>query len=52
MTANRLHALALADSGQAAALSLESVSVCFGAWLYPAHAAEPHTVEIEAIEVE
>ena len=31
---------------------IAGVSVCFGAWLYPAHAAEPHTVEIEAIEVE
>jgi hypothetical protein len=28
------------------------VSVCFGGWLYPAHAADPRSVEIEAIEVE
>jgi hypothetical protein len=31
---------------------ISSVNVCFGAWLYPDHAAEPHTVEIESIEVE
>jgi hypothetical protein len=31
---------------------IAGVSVCFGAWLYPDHAAEPHTVEIEAIEAE
>ena len=29
-----------------------SLSVCFGAWLYPGHAAEPHTIEIESVEVE
>jgi len=31
---------------------ISSVNVCFGAWLYPAHAAEPHSIEIESIEVE
>lgn len=31
---------------------IASLSVCFGAWLYPAHAAEPHAIEIERIEVE
>ena len=29
-----------------------AVSVCFGAWLYPDHVAEPHTIEIERISVE
>lgn len=28
------------------------VSVTFGAWLYPGHEAEPHTIEIESIEVD
>jgi hypothetical protein len=32
--------------------SFESVNVCFGAWLFPAHAAEAHTVEVESISVE
>jgi hypothetical protein len=31
---------------------LVAVSVCFGAWLYPDHVAEPHTIEIESIAVE
>jgi hypothetical protein len=31
---------------------LAGVSVCFGAWLYPGHTAEPHTVEVEGITVE
>lgn len=31
---------------------IAGVSVCFGAWLYPNHAAEPHTVDIESIAVE
>jgi hypothetical protein len=31
---------------------LAGVSVCFGAWLYPIHAAEPHTVDLESITVE
>ena len=31
---------------------IAGVNVCFGAWLYPDHATEPHTVEIESIEVE
>jgi len=30
---------------------LESVNVCFGKWLYPDAAAEPHAVEIAAIGV-
>ena len=29
-----------------------AVTVCFGAWLYPGHAAEPHTIEIESIAIE
>ena len=31
---------------------LAAVSVCFGAWLYPEHFAEPHTIEIESVAVE
>jgi hypothetical protein len=31
--------------------ALSAVNVCFGAWLYPAHAAQRHTVEIEQIVV-
>jgi hypothetical protein len=31
---------------------ISGINVCFGAWLYPAHAAEPHTIELEAIEIE
>ena len=31
---------------------LVAVSVCFGAWLYPEHFAEPHTIEIESVAVE
>jgi hypothetical protein len=31
---------------------LVAVSVCFGAWLYPEHFAEPHTVEVESVAVE
>jgi len=31
---------------------VSGLSVCFGAWLYPGHAAEPHTIEIESIEIE
>lgn len=31
---------------------IAGVNVCFGAWLYPGRAAEPHTIEIESIEVE
>ncbi|MHB8972260.1 MAG: cellulase family glycosylhydrolase [Pirellulaceae bacterium] len=31
---------------------LVAVSACFGAWLYPEHFAEPHTIEIECIVVE
>ena len=31
---------------------LVGVSICFGAWLYPDHIAEPHTIEIEYIAVE
>ena len=31
---------------------LVAVSACFGAWLYPDHFAEPHTIEIESIAVE
>ena len=27
--------------------NLVAVSVCFGAWLYPDHVAEPHTIEME-----
>jgi hypothetical protein len=32
--------------------NIAAVSVCFGAWLYPNHVAEPHTIEIESIGVE
>ena len=32
--------------------NLAAVNVCFGAWLYPGHAAEPHTIEIERITIE
>lgn len=32
--------------------NLAAVNVCFGAWLYPKHAAERHGVEIESIVVE
>lgn len=28
------------------------VSVCFGAWLYPEHFAEPHQIEVRSIEME
>jgi len=31
---------------------LTGVNVCFGAWLYPNHAAEVHTIDVEAIAVE
>ena len=31
---------------------LTGVSVCFGAWLYPDHAVEDHTIEVENIAVE
>ncbi|NLX57072.1 MAG: hypothetical protein GXY58_18340 [Planctomycetaceae bacterium] len=31
---------------------LVGVNVCFGAWLYPAHHAAPHTIEIEFIAVD
>lgn len=31
---------------------LSGVNLCFGAWLYPGHAAEPHTIEVESITVE
>ena len=31
---------------------IAGVSVCFGAWLYPNHADEPHTIEIESVAVE
>lgn len=31
---------------------LAGVSVCFGAWLYPGHAAERHAIELESITVE
>lgn len=31
---------------------ISALSVCFGAWLYAGRAAEPHTVEIESIELE
>ena len=26
-----------------------AVNLCFGAWLYPGHEAEPHTVEIATV---
>jgi hypothetical protein len=29
-----------------------ALNVCFGTWLYPDHAAEPHTIEIESILLE
>jgi hypothetical protein len=29
-----------------------AANVCFGAWLYPEHAEEPHTVEIGAVKLE
>ncbi|MHB0958343.1 MAG: alpha/beta hydrolase fold domain-containing protein [Pirellulaceae bacterium] len=32
--------------------ALAAVSVCFGAWLFPEHAAQPHTVEVARIAVE
>lgn len=28
------------------------VNLCFGAWLYDGHAAEPHTLEIESVSLE
>ena len=28
------------------------VSICFGAWLYPGRAGEPHTIELESITLE
>jgi hypothetical protein len=31
---------------------IANVNLTFGAWLYPGHAAEPHTIEIERIEVD
>ena len=31
---------------------LVAMSACFGAWLYPGHVAEPHTIEIESVTVE
>jgi hypothetical protein len=31
---------------------LSGVNVCFGAWLFPEHAAEAHAIEIECIAVE
>jgi hypothetical protein len=31
---------------------LAAVSVCFGAWLYPDHAAQPHTIEVARVSVE
>ena len=31
---------------------ITGISVCFGAWLYPDHAGEPHTLELESITVE
>ena len=31
---------------------LAGVNVCFGAWLYPGHAEEPHSIELEGITVE
>jgi hypothetical protein len=31
---------------------LTGVSVCFGAWLYPDHFAEPHQIEVRSIAVE
>ena len=31
---------------------MAGVSVCFGAWLYPNHTEEPHTIEIESLTVE
>ena len=31
---------------------LAGINVCFGTWLYPDHTAEPHTIEIESIEIE
>jgi hypothetical protein len=30
---------------------LESVNICFGKWLFPEAAAEPHAVEIAAIGI-
>lgn len=32
--------------------NISGVSVCFGAWLYPQHVQEPHTIEIESISLE
>ncbi len=28
------------------------VNICFGAWLYPGHAEQPHSIELESITVE
>jgi len=31
--------------------ALSAVNLCFGAWLYPDHAAGPHAIEVERIEL-
>ncbi len=29
-----------------------SITICFGAWLYPERASEPHTIEVESVTIE
>ncbi len=32
--------------------NIAAVSICFGAWLYPDHFAEPHTIQIDSVAVQ